>query len=295
MTEKLTSCVIGRALAEQESVLAAIAAHPESATPLMQAIAQKRRIRIARPCSLQGRDQALEIKQAVSPYTQADRFNYHKPRTRLFDENGQALSEGIGLDTALPIYQELHEDGTGVATEILEETHVARLRGLVDLVWTGARSGLVYLIRKIAIEATEAGIPIMVKNPMLDDPTSYLGMLEAAACATQGKVPVIACIRGTCPITAADKAQWRNVPNLQYIEMLKASFPDLTIVVDPSHMVNKKDPNAAQTVKNILLEAMSMGADGHMVEVTHPSYPSVTDPGILVDEYQRMIDDNQSL
>lgn len=275
---------------------------PENSGPLLQALAKKNVIRIAGPCALQSEEQALAIAEAIKTTTDMMRAPHHKPRTRAFSPDGTRLYNGIGHGTgksntevALPIYEKLNQAGIAVATEIMEPSDVAMLKNAIRLAWVGSRSSVGSLIEAIAQEALTAGLPVMVKNPMFDDFTAFVGMIEAAVAGSKGKVPVMACIRGMFPKNAGEKAQFRNMPNLDWVTRLRESFPDLPIIVDPSHMLLKSEPDPVGKITDILNEAMGRGASGHMVELNLPEFPSVTDPGIPAHAYLEMISKNSQL
>jgi len=267
----------------------------EKAKPILKLIGQKSIIRIAGPCALQSQDQAMAILDDIAQIADMMRAPHHKPRTRPVDCDGNVLYTGMSPEAAFPIYDAIQATGMPVTTEIIEPRHIDMLKNAISMAWVGSRTMCGDLIEKIGAAAADAGLPIMVKNPMMDQPEIFIGMIESAIKGSGGSVPVIACIRGLCPTNPDEKAKWRNVPMPGYVSDLRESFPNLTIIVDPSHMAHKKDPNPEETIKQILIEAMSRGANGHMVEVTHPDYPSITDPGIPTHAYLDMIADNLTL
>lgn len=268
---------------------------PENSRPIFRAFEEKS-IRIAGPCALQSAEQAESLAALLKGNVDFMRAPHHKPRTRPYSPDGDLLYTGFGVENALPIYEAIKESGLPIATEIMEPNHVAILRDAISLAWTGSRNTVGPLVTQIGAAALEAnGLPIMVKNPLVDHIDTFIGLIEAAIAGSEGKVPVMACLRGICPTTAEEAGEWRNVPNLDYIERLKESFPDLQIILDPSHMIHKSNPDPVGAIREILNEAMARGANGHMVEVVHKDHPSMTDPGIPVHAYLEMISSNSRL
>lgn len=237
-------------------------------------------IRIFGPCSLVSTPQILDMLALIAPYVDLVRAPGEKPRTRPFNSKGELEFEGIGMPAAAKIMAEVIQQYPQIlfASEIMTGDTLPIIAQHLGLAWVGSRTQEKRTNREIGAVAAEAQLPVMVKNPMTADLAMYLGMLENVWIGAKGTVPLIACLRGISSAGTEKASQSRNESNVSWVKILKASFPGMPIIIDPSHMPLKsqlKPTVVADTVR----EAIDAGADGYMVELHTPSHPSITDPG----------------
>lgn len=254
-------------------------------------------LRVVGPCSLQSNEQILAI---LSSFPKGDvdlvRAPIFKPRTNRFDaKTGREKFSGIGNDEGVGIYKNMTDafPEIGIAAEVMNGNQLKSIARYLSLAWVGSRTQDQYLLEDIGKAATWAQLPIMLKNAMIPDVGFDVGRLnnliyginEAAQELEMEPVPVIFCLRGNYP---NHDSNYRNEPNWEMLQILKSAFPDLPIVIDPSHILKKENMNT-QNILEVLLAAFEAGGvkpSGYMIEVYHPDYPSVTDPG--VDVYELM-------
>lgn len=241
-------------------------------------------IRMFGPCSLVSTAQILDMLALIAPYVDLVRAPGEKPRTRPFDANGKIAFEGIGMPAAATIMAAVVQRHPQVlfASEIMTGDTLPIIAEHLGLAWVGSRTQEKRTNREIGAAAAEAQLPVMVKNPMTADLAMYLGMMENVWIGSTGTVPIMACLRGISS-AGTDRAQHsRNDSNVGWVKVLKSSFPGMPIIIDPSHMP-LKDQLKPDVVADTVLEAVEAGADGYLVELNTPAFPSITDPGTPAD------------
>jgi chorismate mutase len=127
--------------------------------------------------------------------------------------------------------------------------------------WIGARTtSNPFSVQELAdsLKGTEA--TILIKNPTNPDLKLWVGGIERLYKA--GVKKVIAIHRG---FSTYDKQRYRNLPNWQIPIALRAEFPGLEIICDPSHI-----SGIANNVFEVSQKAVDLKFDGLMIEV-HPN------------------------
>lgn len=257
-------------------------------------------ISIVGPCAMQSEQQITDIASIVHTHVDGVRANHKKPRTRIFNPDG--TPHYLGIETERPglavnIYRKLKQKFPHlfIATEVMTGNDVRQLGNSVDLVWRGARSIEQEPGIDIGKAASEINMLVMQKNPQVDSLEQMVGMLEALSLGMKDQaVPLLACMRGIDAQTKNESHNWRNVPNFEWIPVLLKHFPELTILVDPSHMLRKEDLTV-NNILNLILRGLNAGAHGFMVEVFHPTIPSLTDPGVDVGSLMEALDQENLL
>ncbi len=177
-----------------------------------------------------------------------------KPRTR---PNSFEGAGDIALDWLKEIKQTYH---FRIATEVANAEHVEKsLAAGVDFLWIGARTTVnPFSVQAIADALKGTDIPVFVKNPIHPDLSLWIGALERINLAGITKLGAIH--RG---FHLSDNAPYRNYPNWNLAVQLKATYPELPIICDASHISGKPDliPQVAQ-------RAIDLDMDGLMIE-TH--------------------------
>jgi chorismate mutase len=149
-----------------------------------------------------------------------------------------------------------------VLTEVANSSHVEKvLAHGFNMMWIGARTtSNPFSVQELAdsLQGTEA--TILIKNPTNPDLKLWVGGIERLYKA--GVKKVIAIHRG---FSTYDKLKYRNLPNWQIPIALRAEFPGLEIICDPSHI-----SGIANNVFEVSQKAVDLKFDGLMIEV-HPN------------------------
>ena len=212
---------------------------------------------IAGPCSAESREQVLATAEGIvehAPQVKVFRAGVWKPRTR------PGGFEGAG-EAALPWLAEARER-TGLLTmvEVATPQHVeAALKGGVDMLWIGARTTPnPFSVQAIADALSGTDIPIFVKNPVNPDLQLWIGALERLFAA--GLTRVAAIHRG---FHWFERTPYRNSPMWEIPVRLKAAFPDLELLCDPSHIAGNRE-----LLAGVAQQALDLNFSGLMIE-TH--------------------------
>ncbi|MGX1023756.1 chorismate mutase [Psychroflexus sp. MBR-150] len=211
---------------------------------------------IAGPCSAETEDQVLKIAhQLKNTDTSVMRAGIWKPRTKPGNFEGVGK---IGLDW---LKKAKAETGLKIATEVANKTHVdLALEADVDVLWIGARSTVSpFIVQDIADALKGTDKIVLVKNPVNPDLSLWLGAVERLHKADIPNLGVIH--RG---FSTYEKTRYRNNPEWQLAVDLQNEFPDLPLIVDPSHIAGRRD-----IIFDICQTALDLNYDGIMVETHH--------------------------
>lgn len=212
---------------------------------------------IAGPCSAESETQMLEtarrIKESNAPVP-VFRAGIWKPRTK---PNG---FEGVGVIGLNWLKKVKEEYGFKTATEVANAHHVAAaLEADVDILWIGARSTVnPFTVQEIAEALKGTDKPVFVKNPVNPDLALWIGALERLL--GQDVKNLGAIHRG---FSTYQKTKYRNIPNWQIALDFKNQFPNIPMLVDPSHICGNRTGLAG-----IAQEALNVGYQGMIIE-TH--------------------------
>ncbi|HYT88877.1 MAG TPA: 3-deoxy-7-phosphoheptulonate synthase [Gemmataceae bacterium] len=217
---------------------------------------------VAGPCSVESRQQILDVAHAVKEAGATGlRGGAFKPRTSPYSFQG-LKEKGLEL---LALARE--ETGLAVVTEVMAPEQVALVANYADVMQVGARNMQNYPL----LEAVgECGLPILLKRGPSATMEEFL--LAAEYILKTGNTRVMLCERGIR--TFEDHTRFTlPLATVPYLHQTT----HLPIVVDPSHGTGK-----ASLVATMARAAVAAGADGLMVEV-HP------DPGkALSDGFQAL-------
>ncbi len=215
---------------------------------------------IAGPCSAESEEQVLAAARGIAEEgrTKVLRAGIWKPRTR----PGQF--EGAGTKALAWLKRVKEQTGLLVMTEVATAEHVeACLKAGIDMLWIGARTTPnPFSVQDIADALTGVNIPVFVKNPINPDLQLWMGALERIERA--GITRMAAIHRG---FNWFERTPYRNSPMWEFPIRLKAAFPELELICDPSHIAGSPDKLGA-----IAQQALDIGFSGLMVEV-HPDPP----------------------
>ncbi|QSS97132.1 bifunctional 3-deoxy-7-phosphoheptulonate synthase/chorismate mutase type II [Psychroflexus sp. ALD_RP9] len=211
---------------------------------------------IAGPCSAETEEQVLTIAhQLKDTDTSVMRAGIWKPRTR------PGNFEGVGAIGLEWLKRAKEETGLKIATEVANKTHVElALKADVDVLWIGARSTVSpFIVQEIADALKGTDKIVLIKNPVNPDLALWLGAVERFYTADIKNLGVIH--RG---FSTYEKIKYRNNPEWQIAVDLQSRFPDLPLIVDPSHIAGDRD-----LVFDICQTALDLNYDGLMVETHH--------------------------
>ncbi|NVO09830.1 MAG: bifunctional 3-deoxy-7-phosphoheptulonate synthase/chorismate mutase type II [Bacteroidales bacterium] len=212
---------------------------------------------IAGPCSAESPEQLFKVANELK---QSGRVHYlragiWKPRTTPGSFQGVGL-EGLGWLRDV-------KKGTGLpfSTEVGSEKHVYEaLKFGVDMVWIGARTvSNPFVMQEIAEALRGVNIPVLVKNPLSPDMDLWEGAIKRLYNVGIRKIGAIH--RG---FSWWGKSIFRNQPFWKIPLDLKAKYPDLPIICDPSHISGNRN-----LVPFVAKRGVDMGFDGLIIEV-HP-------------------------
>lgn len=212
---------------------------------------------IAGPCSAESEQQMCSTAEKIkenTPEVNIFRAGIWKPRTK---PNG---FEGVGI-IGLPWLKKVKEDfGMKITTEVANAEHVkAALDHGVDILWIGARTTAnPFAVQEIADALKEKDIPVLIKNPVNPDLALWLGAFERLLGAGITKLGAIH--RG---FSTYHKTKFRNEPNWQLAIDFMNVQPNIPFLIDPSHIMGKREG-----IADITQQAFSLGYDGMMIE-TH--------------------------
>jgi 3-deoxy-7-phosphoheptulonate synthase len=205
---------------------------------------------IAGPCTVESRDQTIEVARAVRDAGAAlFRGGAYKPRTSPY------AFQGLGLEGLRVLAQARAETGLPIVTELIDVRDIDAVLEVADVIQVGARNMQNY---PLLAEIGRSGRPALLKRG-LSAPLDEL-LMAAEYILKEGNPNVILCERG---IRTFEVAHRRATLDLMAIPILK-ELTHLPVIVDPSHAAGR-----CELVLPLSLAAAAAGADGLIVE-THP-------------------------
>jgi len=211
---------------------------------------------IAGPCSAETEEQVVKIaKELKDSDVSVLRAGIWKPRTR------PGNFEGVGALGLKWLKTAKEETGLLTSTEVANPVHVQlALENDVDILWIGARTTVSpFIVQEIADALRGTDKTVLVKNPVNPDLSLWLGAVERLYTADIKNLGVIH--RG---FSAYEKTKYRNNPEWQIPIDLQNRFPDLPLILDPSHIAGRRD-----IIFDLCQTALDLNYDGLMVETHH--------------------------
>lgn len=211
---------------------------------------------IAGPCSAETEEQVLKIAhQLKDSDATVLRAGIWKPRTR------PGNFEGVGALGLKWLQKAKEETGMLITTEVANANHVdLALKHDIDILWIGARTTVSpFIIQEIADALRGTDKPVLIKNPVNPDLSLWLGAVERFYTADVKNLGVIH--RG---FSTYEKTRYRNNPEWQIAIDLQNRFPDLPLILDPSHIAGRRD-----IIFDLCQTALDLNYDGFMVETHH--------------------------
>ena len=213
----------------------------------------RRLVLIAGPCTVESREQTLEIACAVKEAGASMlRGGAFKPRSSPY------AFQGLG-EQGLEILAEARaRTGLPVVTEVLETSHLPMVAAVADMIQIGSRN----MNNSVLLRAAGAcGKPVLLKRGMSATIQEFLYAAEYVLNA--GSRRVVMCERGIRTFETAT----RFTLDLAAVPLLKEKTW-LPVIVDPSHGTGR-----ASLVPAMSRAAVACGADGVMMEVhAHPEH-----------------------
>jgi len=202
---------------------------------------------IAGPCSVESREQILEIAQAVKEAgANALRGGVFKPRTSPYS------FQGLGEEGLEMLAEAREKTGLPIVTEVMAVSQIPMMEKYVDVFQLGARNMQNFnLLRAIG----ETRIPVLFKRGMSSTIEEMLMASEYILIG--GNTRVILCERGIRTFETAT----RNTTDINAIPVLK-KLTHLPVVIDPSHSTGD-----SEFVSSIAKAGVAAGVDGVIVEV----------------------------
>lgn len=210
---------------------------------------------IAGPCSAETSDQVFCTAEALAEQgVRLYRASLWKPRTR------PGGFEGVG-ERGIEWLQRVRDElGMQVATEVATAKHVeVMLEAGFDTFWIGARTtSSPFAMAELADALAGRDVTVLVKNPINPDIELWEGALLRLKAAGIGQIGAIH--RG---FSTYGEQKYRNAPLWQIPVELKRRHPELTVLVDPSHIGGKRE-----LIAPLAHEAIARHFDGLIIE-TH--------------------------
>ena len=210
---------------------------------------------IAGPCSAETEDQVLKIAHELKDSkVSVFRAGIWKPRTR------PGKFEGVGAIGLKWLQKAKAETGLLMAIEVATAAHVKlALEYDIDILWIGARTTVnPFAVQEIADALQNTDKIVLVKNPINPDLALWIGGVERLYNAGIKKLGVIH--RG---FSTYEKTKYRNNPEWQIAIDFKNRFPNLPLIIDPSHITGNRD-----MIFQVTQEALDLNYDGMIIE-TH--------------------------
>lgn len=219
---------------------------------------------IAGPCSAESLQQMMETARGLSGCgVSVFRAGLWKPRSR------PGSYEGAGVEGLSWLRQVREETGMQVMTEVASARHAeACLLAGIDMVWIGARTTTnPFLVQEIAAALTGTPVTVFIKNPVTPDAELWAGAIERLLQARIRETGMI--LRG---FTTPESGPYRNMPLWPLAIGMRTRFPELKMLVDPSHMAGRRD-----LIPQLCQQTLDLGLDGLMVEVHHNPNAALSD------------------
>jgi 3-deoxy-7-phosphoheptulonate synthase len=212
---------------------------------------------IAGPCTVESREQTLEVARAVNDAGVAMlRGGAYKPRTSPYS------FQGLGVEGLRFLQEAKDETDLPIVTEVMDARDIEDVVEVADVIQVGARNMQNYTLLS---ELGRAGLPVLLKRGLSATLEELLMASEYVL--KEGNEQVMLCERGIRTFETA----YRFTLDLLAVPVLR-EMTHLPIVVDPSHAAGRRD-----LVKPMSLAAAAAGADGIIVEVHNQPEEAICD------------------
>ena len=227
---------------------------------------------IAGPCSVESREQIIEVAQDVKDSGAAlMRGGAFKPRTSPYSFQGMGAD---GLDLLLEAKK---ATGLPIVTELMSPKYCQLFEEKVDLVQIGARNMQNFDLLK---EVGKMSKPVLLKRGLANSYEEWI--MSAEYIMAEGNENVILRERGVRTF----ETYTRNTLDLSAIPAIRR-MSHLPIVVDPSHAAGMY-----WMVEPLAMAAIAVGADGLIIEVHNNPACAKCDgqQSLTPEKFQRLMD-----
>ncbi len=212
---------------------------------------------IAGPCTVESREQTLEVARCVAENGAAMlRGGAYKPRTSPY------AFQGLGVEGLRFLQEAKDETGLPIVTEVMDARDLEDVAEVADVIQIGARNMQNY---PLLSEVGRTGIPVLLKRGLAATLDELL--MAAEYVLKEGNPDVMLCERGIRTFETA----YRFTLDLLAVPALK-ELSHLPVVIDPSHAAGRRD-----WVGPMSLAAAAAGADGIIVEVHNEPEEAICD------------------
>ncbi|RPJ02767.1 MAG: 3-deoxy-7-phosphoheptulonate synthase [Chloroflexi bacterium] len=202
---------------------------------------------VAGPCSVEGREQIIEIAHAVREAgATALRGGAFKPRSSPY------AFQGMGEEGLKYLAEAREATGLPIVTEVMDPQLVPLVCQYADVLQIGARNMQNYTLLHAVGESQH---PVLLKRGMSSTIEELL--MSAEYILSHGNMRVMLCERGIRTF----ETYTRNTFDINAIPVIK-QMSHLPVIADPSHGVGKWE-----YVESVSLAAIAAGADGLILEV----------------------------
>jgi 3-deoxy-7-phosphoheptulonate synthase len=225
---------------------------------------------MAGPCSVESREQILEIAHSVKKSgAKVLRGGAFKPRTSPYAFQGKQ-AEGLEM-----LRMAKQETGLPLVSEIMNQTQIELFED-IDIVQIGARNMQNFDLLK---EVGRLKKPALLKRGLANTIEELL--MSAEYIVSAGNEQVILCERGIRTF----ETMTRNTLDLSAVALLKQKS-HLPVIVDPSHASGIRS-----LVPPLAKAAMAVGADGLMVEAHNNPAKALCDgaQSLDLDQFQSLM------
>ncbi|MEE8149971.1 MAG: 3-deoxy-7-phosphoheptulonate synthase [candidate division Zixibacteria bacterium] len=232
---------------------------------------------MAGPCSVESRDQCLQIAERVAKAgARVFRAGAYKPRTSPYSFQG-LKEEGLKILAEVRKQYDLL-----IVTEAIDTETLGLVAEYTDIIQIGARNMQNYSLLK---KAGQQPKPVLLKRGMSATLDELL--MAAEYILNEGNRKVILCERGVR--TFADHT--RNTLDLSAIPFVKR-MSHLPIIADPSHGTGRRDK-----VLPLSRASLAVGADGLLIEVHHDPANALSDgqQSITPDTFDKLTKEMQAI
>jgi 3-deoxy-7-phosphoheptulonate synthase len=204
---------------------------------------------IAGPCTVESREQVLQVAHAVRHAGAVMlRGGAYKPRTSPY------AFQGLGAEGLRLLAEARELTGLPIVTEVMDTETLPLILEFADMLQVGARNMQNYPLLKAVGRSVR---PVLLKRGFAATVKDLL--LAAEYILAEGNANVVLCERGIR--TFDDSA--RFTLDLGAVPVIK-QLSHLPVIVDPSHASGRAD-----RVVPLARAAVAAGADGLIVEVHH--------------------------
>ncbi len=238
----------------------------------------KKPLIIAGPCSAESRRQVLDSCLPLVGRVDMLRAGVWKPRSR------PGSFEGVGGRALAWVAEAKRLTGLPAVIEVASARHVeSALKYGIDALWLGARTTVSpFAVQEIADALRGTKVMVFVKNPVNPDLELWIGAVERLADAGIDGLSLIH--RG---FSYYGRGHYRNAPMWNLAFEMRARYPGLPMICDPSHIAG-----AREYVAEVAQTAADLRYDGLMIESHVNPSEALSDAGqqLTPDELIHLLD-----